>query len=329
MPLPSHHRFRIDLAAVVPASGDVNATRAWMLATSRRLRTTGLGLSLLLAVLIGGALAGGCSRDVYTVNEANPYYQEGVSLRQGGHFAEAAQAFEKCVFYSPESFKAHLQLAVLYDDHLGDLPRALTHYKLCLASSNIDASVRAQAESSLRRAEERLYQDLAVHYGPTDASTPRRSMRPVEPGDTPAIGSTRTAPATDPNGSVGTTPPPAGMALTRPTPEYQGPSLGQSGNGASRPTPGVPGIPSPSANATPPAAGGTSNGGGPIVDSEGRKLLGYHTVASGDSLSSIAKTYYGKSHRWTLIFQANRDTLSAPEKLKVGQKLRIPATDNP
>ena len=49
-----------------------------------------------------------------------------------------------------------------------------------------------------------------------------------------------------------------------------------------------------------------------------------YTVAAGDTLSRISTKVYGSSGRWMDIFQANRDTLSSPNALKVGQELRIP-----
>lgn len=49
-----------------------------------------------------------------------------------------------------------------------------------------------------------------------------------------------------------------------------------------------------------------------------------HTVASGDTLSSIAKTYYGDAGKWTKVFEANRDILPDANSLKLGQKLKIP-----
>lgn len=49
-----------------------------------------------------------------------------------------------------------------------------------------------------------------------------------------------------------------------------------------------------------------------------------HTVVSGDTLSSIAKKYYGDAAKWTKIFEANKDTLPDANSLKLGQKLKIP-----
>ena len=51
---------------------------------------------------------------------------------------------------------------------------------------------------------------------------------------------------------------------------------------------------------------------------------GYYTVQSGDTLSAISKKLLGSANRYTEIFNANKDQLSDPDKIKVGQKLVIP-----
>ena len=49
-----------------------------------------------------------------------------------------------------------------------------------------------------------------------------------------------------------------------------------------------------------------------------------HVVQAGESLSKIAQKYYGDAALYDKIFQANRDVLKDPNKIQVGQKLRIP-----
>ena len=51
----------------------------------------------------------------------------------------------------------------------------------------------------------------------------------------------------------------------------------------------------------------------------------YHDVVRGDTLSGIAKTYYGDANKYPKIFEANKPMLSHPDKIYPGQKLRIPA----
>src|SRR5512136_244373 len=50
----------------------------------------------------------------------------------------------------------------------------------------------------------------------------------------------------------------------------------------------------------------------------------WHIVVSGDTLSGLAKKYYGKASLYMKIFEANKDQLTNPDLIKVGQKLRIP-----
>lgn len=50
-----------------------------------------------------------------------------------------------------------------------------------------------------------------------------------------------------------------------------------------------------------------------------------YTVASGDTLSHIAKRFYGKASRWQAIYDANRDQLDDPDRIRPGQVLKIPA----
>ena len=49
-----------------------------------------------------------------------------------------------------------------------------------------------------------------------------------------------------------------------------------------------------------------------------------YKVKPGDTLWKIAKQYYGDGSLYPDIFKANQDILSDPDKIKVGQKLRIP-----
>ena len=50
-----------------------------------------------------------------------------------------------------------------------------------------------------------------------------------------------------------------------------------------------------------------------------------YTVKSGDTLGAIAKSQLGSAGDYMKIFEANRDQLSDPDKIKPGQVLKIPA----
>ena len=47
-------------------------------------------------------------------------------------------------------------------------------------------------------------------------------------------------------------------------------------------------------------------------------------MQSGDSLSKIAKQFYGNANDYNKIFEANRDKLNDPNKIQAGQELVIP-----
>ena len=63
----------------------------------------------------------------------------------------------------------------------------------------------------------------------------------------------------------------------------------------------------PAPSAQPPAAPGQS-----------------YTVKAGDTLSKIAKEFYGNANAYMRIFDANKDKLTDPDKIQVGQVLSIP-----
>ena len=67
-------------------------------------------------------------------------------------------------------------------------------------------------------------------------------------------------------------------------------------------------------------AGGESSGSTGGATRESRTYV----VQSGDTLSKIAKQYYGDANRYMDIFNANKDKLSNPDKIQPGQELVIP-----
>lgn len=51
----------------------------------------------------------------------------------------------------------------------------------------------------------------------------------------------------------------------------------------------------------------------------------FYTVVKGDTLSKIAKQFYGDAGKYPQIFEANKPMLTHPDKIYPGQVLRIPA----
>lgn len=51
----------------------------------------------------------------------------------------------------------------------------------------------------------------------------------------------------------------------------------------------------------------------------------YYEIKNGDTLSAIAKQFLGNANAYPKIFEANREVIKDPNKIFVGQKIRIPA----
>jgi nucleoid-associated protein YgaU len=106
----------------------------------------------------------------------------------------------------------------------------------------------------------------------------------------------------------------------------------QAAGGAGPTTAGGPTIPSPG-EAMREAGAQTSPGGqraeSPRTTTEAARgetvrTERWHEVTRDETLSRLAAKYYGDGNLWMKIFEANRDVLTDPDLIRVGQKLRIP-----
>ena len=66
--------------------------------------------------------------------------------------------------------------------------------------------------------------------------------------------------------------------------------------------------------------------GAQAAGSSGTAQPATYTVKAGDTLSKIAKEHLGDASAYMEIFNANKDQLSDPDKIKPGQVLKIPQT---
>lgn len=73
-----------------------------------------------------------------------------------------------------------------------------------------------------------------------------------------------------------------------------------------------------------PIGAGAAGGGLGSAGGEGWTSKAY-TVQKGDTLSKIAKDFYGNANKYHQIFEANKPMLKDPDKIYPGQVLRIPA----
>ena len=73
-----------------------------------------------------------------------------------------------------------------------------------------------------------------------------------------------------------------------------------------------------------PAASPSSAGAAPAAQQSTPSTL--YTVKEGDTLSKIAKQFYGDTNRYHELFEANKPMLKDPDKIYPGQVLRVPAS---
>lgn len=63
------------------------------------------------------------------------------------------------------------------------------------------------------------------------------------------------------------------------------------------------------------------------IRTETKDYYHIHKVESGETLGKIAKEYLGEAKKYMDVFNANKDQLSNPDLIKVGQELKIPFAD--
>lgn len=277
--------------------------------------------------LLLGALAlvlAGCTDHdrVKTAAEVDePAYREGQALLKSGRRQEALAAFFKVIDKrgddAPES---HLEIGLLYAQHINDPLSALYHFKKYLSlrpnspqaplvRQRIAAAIREFArtlpaqplENQLQRVDlvatldrlkqenEALKQELADLKAGRNAVAVPGLEGPAAPGPAaaPAINfSVETMPTVRTRPVVPTTRPPT-PAASRIAPATQ---------------------PALSAVKTAPVAPGSRT----------------HTVQAGDTLSKLSLQYYGNRTRWRDIYAANRGVMKSETDLKAGMSLKIP-----
>ncbi len=242
-----------------------------------------------------------------------PAYREGQSQLKAGRRQEALSAFLKVIDQrgddAPES---HLEVGLLYAQHINDPLSAIYHFKKYLAlrpnspqsplvRQRIDAATRDFArtlpaqplENQLQRVDlvaalDRLKQEnAALKQELADVKAGRNAVT------VPGLEGSPPAPAAPGiNFSVETIP----TVRTRPAPPV-----------VRNPTP------VPVRSAPPPVVVAKPAGGARV-----------HTVQPGDTLSKIAQHYYSNRAKWRDIYAANRGVMKNESDLKVGMALKIP-----
>lgn len=254
-----------------------------------------------------------------------PAYREGQSLLKTGRRQEALSAFLRVIDKrgndAPES---HLEIGLLYAQHINDPLSAIYHFKKYLAlrpnspqaplvRQRIDAATREFArtlpaqplENQLQRVDlvatldklkqenEALKQELAdVKAGRNAVAVPGLDGGPAATDAAASPGLSFNV-ETIPTVRTRPVPPPTRTPTPAPAPSRAAPTTQKP--------------PAPVPTTAQPVAGNRR-----------------HTVQPGDTLFKIAQQYYGNRSRWRDIYAANRGVMKSETDLKVGMQLRIP-----
>ncbi len=120
---------------------------------------------VLLAVLVSG-----CG-DYRAINDDNVEFRRAEKARTEDKMDLAIKHYLECLRLAPGSYKAHLQLALIYEDHKGDMPLAIVHYQAYLKTA--PAEDLTQVQRLLEGAQEKYYRELTPKFG--IASVPQPS----------------------------------------------------------------------------------------------------------------------------------------------------------
>lgn len=302
-------------------------------------------LNRLLLPLLGALALGltACSENEHLTSATEvdePNYREGQSLLKTGRRQEALAAFLKVVSKrgddAPES---HLEIGLLYLQHINDPLSAIYHFKKYLAlrpnspqaplvRQRIDAATREFARTlpaqpiagqpqrvdlvavldRMKQENDALKQELA------DLKAGRANAAAAAPAAVPAdaaVASAESEPSPGFNFSMDSLP----TVRTR-TPAFSS-TLAPTPTPARGATASTPRIALPSEQTAPLQVGTTSASTRPAA---GKK----HLVLKGDTLSKISLQYYGDRTRVRDIFAANRGIMKNESDLKVGMTIRLP-----
>lgn len=243
---------------------------------------------ILLAVLCG------CERAPDT---SHPSYFKAAQCREAGDYEAAAGQLRRFLAARPDSPDGHLAIASLYDENLDDPLRAVYHYKEYLRLAP-DSSEKEMACAWLAAVEERYRNALNAASGDggvaLDASVPDDGTAAVAArGDSPDLAVLRSQ-----NQELKR----LIFNQTRELAELRA-KLAQPGAAATATV-------RPAVRPTMPRRQALSN------DVE-------YVVQAGDTLGRIARRFYGASSKFPIIMKANN--LNGSSRLRIGQKLRIPA----
>lgn len=256
---------------------------------------------LLFALLAIPLLFPGCGGDgsLNTAPETEERnYQRAQRLLREGRDAEALSAFLRVTERRPDAAESHLEAGRLYARHIGDPIAAIYHYRkyLELKPDSTQAERVNQLIDTARKefARQLPGQPFRNDIDRLDLLEILEGVRAENQKLKNELAATR-------------------QRLARyESVQVQAPATTGSTSSSPRPQP------------TTTQTGTATTGQAASSPDSTRSTVQVYTVQNGDTLSSISTRFYGHPRRFLEIYEANRDVMSGPHSLRVGQQLKIP-----
>lgn len=249
-------------------------------------------LAVAVVVAVSG-LSSGCSRGAREAKESrDPLVRKARDLRADKDIDGAVKMYNQAIAENPDSARAHLEVAALYDQERRDFLRAIYHYQRYL-ELDPETEKKGQIEGLIRRCQ--------LEYGATLPEKPTEVAREVALLQKERELLVKRIKDLDAeNTSLRT----EMAALKNPAqPVTQRASTGTV------------------AVAVQPA-GGRPPVGVAVTNAPPRRAAQAYTVQRGDRLASIARRFGISPDK---IYEANRGTMKTRDSIKQGQVLTIPA----
>ncbi|GEM_PF-1137069 len=271
-------------------------------------RRRGAIAAVMAALLAAGCGAGGGSGEAREEN--HPLMRRALALKQANDVDGAIRLYGEAVARNPGMARAHLQLAMLFDQEpKEDFVRAVYHYERYMELGR-EAKTKEHAAELLRRA--RLSYAASLPDRPSEAVRmiadlkKENALLKEEINALQAKAGAAAASASTAVRSFAPAPPPpptsSSAAASRPRSPSAAPAAGAATAAPAR-------APASLARPVPAPA---------VVQAQ------TYTVQSGDALSTIAVKVYGDSSAWRRIYDANKGLLPDPGSVRPGQVLVIP-----
>jgi len=252
--------------------------------------------SFMMKVVVGVLFISGCnSQHPDRAEENHPLVKQATVAMEARDVDKARDLLQRALRKDPDLARAHLNLALIYDENLKDYLMAVYHYRQYLTlrpdsgkrplieqaieSAAMSYAVSLPMNPSMQRQADELRQENAMLRERLQQVAALLHQARASSGGAPLspVVSAVPAPLRPDVSAVTDTRAPNSVAAPEPTPQ-------------------------------------------PLSVPIPRE----YTVVAGDTLSRISQKVYGTPSRWEDIFNANKAALPRPDRVKVGQKLIVP-----